>query len=396
MRSSRLALATAVAAATLAALTAPPATARWTTVAGPESIAVSPRSLDSVVALSSNDAWAAGYGLTLAGSVHPLIAHWGGRAWRLSGTPAVTGNFSWLRSLAASGPANVWALGDQGSRTTRALKSKPLVLRYGGRAWSRASTRGIPSGAVLLSIATAGSDDVWAVGYSGERFLAVQWTGRAWTATYPPVPADTGNPLGPAAGDIRLNAVRFIPGTRQVIAIGNYVTPQFTTLIYVARWDGSSWQQLAAPAGDTVYGLAALSADDLWTSCDCAGSSLGHFSAGGWQPVSSPHQAGTEFVLGQVAAGGPRDIWAVGLRTPTSSSTGTGGGTVTGAVAKTLAEHYDGHAWSVVRTPNPERNSDLLAVSAVPGTRQFWAVGCGPTPCSADNEASTAIILHWR
>lgn len=174
------------------------------------------------------------------------------------------------------------------------------------------------------------------------------------------------------------------------------MTPQFTTMIYVARWDGNGWQQLGAPAGDTVYGLAALSADDLWTTCDCAGSPLGHFSTGGWQPVTSPHQDGTEFVLGQAAAAGPRDIWAVGLRTPTSSGTGTNGGSVTGAVAKTLAEHYDGSAWSVVPTPNPERNSDLLAVSAVPRTRQFWAGGCGPTPCSADNEASSAIILHWR
>jgi len=66
-----------------------------------------------------------------------------------------------------------------------------------------------------------------------------------------------------------------------------------------------------------------------------------------------------------VAASGSNDIWAVGWASGQPFE-----------ATRTLAEHWNGTAWSVGRTIDVGSESNALTtVARVPGTRRFWAVG---------------------
>ncbi len=88
------------------------------------------------------------------------------------------------------------------------------------------------------------------------------------------------------------------------------------------------------------------------------------------------HPAGGQ--LGDVVALATDDAWAVG-------SYGQG------APSRTLIEHWDGTAWSVVPSPNkgPFPNS-LSAIDAV-AADDIWAVGTWFTKAFVDR----TLILHW-
>src|SRR5260221_11562251 len=80
----------------------------------------------------------------------------------------------------------------------------------------------------------------------------------------------------------------------------------------------------------------------------------GAAAAQAWTVVPSP--AGGQ--LNGVARVSANDVWAVGQT----------------LAPGTLAEHWDGTAWSVVPTPNPAANDRLSAVAAVSAS-DVWAVG---------------------
>src|SRR4029077_13216462 len=101
-----------------------------------------------------------------------------------------------------------------------------------------------------------------------------------------------------------------------------------------------------------------------------------HFDGRRWRVVPTPvlpGALGNGSFLG-VAAISPADAWAVGLRS----------GKRPGAFI-TLAEHWDGTAWSIVASPNGANGGDLRSVAAAPGARP-WAVG---------DTRDGPLILRW-
>ena len=88
------------------------------------------QSLLSITALSSTDAWAVGF----AGYVDshgmfaesPLIEHWDGSSWSISGGHMGQGV---LAGVAAVGPNDVWAVGHRGMDP---LEIRPLIVHYDG------------------------------------------------------------------------------------------------------------------------------------------------------------------------------------------------------------------------------------------------------------------------
>jgi hypothetical protein len=87
--------------------------------------------------------------------------------------------------------------------------------------------------------------------------------------------------------------------------------------------------------------------------------------SGGWSVVASPNVGGQDNSLAAISGSSPGDVWAVGQFAPDANPN----------ITLTLAEHFDGQAWSVVTTPNVGTNhaNALLAVTAQPGAA--WAVG---------------------
>jgi hypothetical protein len=73
-----------------------------------------------------------------------------------------------------------------------------------------------------------------------------------------------------------------------------------------------------------------------------------------------------------VATVSANDVWAVGQT----------------LAPGTLAEHWNGHKWKVVPTPNPAPSSRLSAVAAM-STSDVWAVG-------TVSFSAPPVILHWN
>ncbi len=86
---------------------------------------------------------------------------------------------------------------------------------------------------------------------------------------------------------------------------------------------------------------------------------------GDWAVVTSPNVGGQDNALAAVSGSSTQDVWAVGQFAPDENPN----------ITLTLAEHFDGSAWSVTPTPNVGTNhaNALLAVTAQAGAA--WAVG---------------------
>ena len=111
--------------------------------------------LSTVVALGPNDVWAAGnwvtpddVGIGLS-KIVTLILHWDGTAWRVVPSPndPVRTSESMLTGLAASGPSDIWAIGQVDDWSTGV--HGPLILHWDGVRWSN-----MPTGALRPGVRT--------------------------------------------------------------------------------------------------------------------------------------------------------------------------------------------------------------------------------------------------
>src|SRR5438309_2124418 len=114
-----------------------------------------------------------------------------------------------------------------------------------------------------------------------------------------------------------------------------------------------------APYNNAFSGVAAISANDAWavgSDRDLGGpyrTLVEHWDGGAWSVIPSPNVGTVGSQLNGVAATSSNDAWAVGQYS-------------NGTVARTLAEHWDGGAWSVIPSPNLDSPSNVLdGVAAV-------------------------------
>ncbi|TYK51401.1 hypothetical protein [Actinomadura decatromicini] len=136
-----------------------------------------------------------------------------------------------------------------------------------------------------------------------------------------------------------------------------------------AHWNGSNWQQVAAPAGiGRVNAFATRGPADAWavgrvsaTGYRISNPQISHWNGSTWSISTSPAISGRRAGLNSAAAVSASDAWAVGSD---------------GRFA--LVEHWDGTSWSRVTVPEPATDdffsSKLGAVSARSAS-DIWAVG---------------------
>src|SRR5947209_20261890 len=110
----------------------------------------------------------------------------------------------------------------------------------------------------------------------------------------------------------------------------------------------------------------------------CLSTSLTFAQSGTWTIVSSPNQGTLGNQLFGVASISASDIWAVGDFNDGPFKHNS----------RTLTQHWNGSSWSIVSTPNPASGSSdfdqLLAVAAV-SSSNVWAVGY-----DGDNNSNTS------
>jgi len=134
-----------------------------------------------------------------------------------------------------------------------------------------------------------------------------------------------------------------------------------------------------------IVGLNAFSGKDVWaTGSYYQGANqytlAEHWNGLVWELVPSPNAGvnGNNAFNG-MASSGPNDIWAVGDYNDSAHSN------------QTLIEHWDGHAWTIVLSPNQPGFNALYPTAAFSPT-DAWVAGYYIAPGSANQ---TPLLLHW-
>jgi hypothetical protein len=176
-------------------------------------------------------------------------------------------------------------------------------------------------------------------------------------------------------------------GANDAWAVGAWYRPIATPGTLTEHWDGTRWSRIPSPnrnqGYNELYGVSAVSSSDVWavgyynvSSYVSEKTLIEHWDGARWKLVPSPNVGSNANQLYGAAAIAPDDVWAVGLGNSTDIDHGV-----------SVAEHWDGTAWTVVRVPKVGTGANALyAVTAV-GADDVWAVG--------DAEGQGAIVLHY-
>ena len=312
--------------------------------------------LYSVAVVSAADVWAvgtAGTGPGDRGSL-PLVEHWNGRSWRLVRLPGLVPAGSSAALLAVT----AWARGPVvavGSVAIGRGPSRPLVVRWTGSRW-----QGIPvargpgvsasnSPASLVGVVALAPSSVLAIGAAGagsrEHALVLEGSLRRL------------QPVSSAVLGARMTSLTAAAATEGggLFLAGTTPAGGGSASLVMARRVRASWALDPAPGPGRAYreiaAIAGSSPRDAWAVGAFANGPGGpsarplveHWDGRAWRAVVVPDPdpgPGADGGLDAVAVAGPADVWAVG-----GSTVRRCGPTLP------LAEHWDGHLWSVVAAP---------------------------------------------
>jgi hypothetical protein len=304
-------------------------------------------------------------------------------------------------SVSAVSPTDAWAVGRDNSpcatapaRTSSACDDHTLAEHWDGASWTAVATpdRGGSSNS-LNGVAAIAADDVWAVGSSDNatrgvtRTLAEHWNGTDWSIVRT---KNNSTAFGAVSVFTSVAAV----GPRKVWAAGYAITAGGGSIeMLFERWNGTRWRKFPSPTlGGFQFatGLAVVSARDIWAvGYDASGSPSrnvsAHWDGTSWTLVPTPNIAGgtpADNKLQGVAAVSSNDVWAVGWENNIDGLN----------KQQTITMHWDGSAWTVVPSPNPNTSGgELFAVTALSST-DVWAVG---ESRNFDTGEQSSLTMQW-
>jgi hypothetical protein len=315
-------------------------------------------------------------------------------SWQREPSPNVSESIGFrneLLGVAAISEGDVWAVGWAQDPAGPPYVRRALIQHFDGTSWNTVPSpnRAGHTHNVLHGVSGTSSSDVWAVGFSHDgtlpsRTLIQHWDGTQWTIVPSPSPQDQLNELRAVAAISADDAwaVGFKSGSQTQEPIDTFVL----------HWDGSSWTQVPSPnlagGANQLFGITAVSADDIWAVGFAAGGPLAmHWNGSTWSlvPVARDAGLGTDWLTG-VSGKAADDVWAVGQ----------GKGVFSNQTFATL-RHWDGTRWTdkVCRAASASNPPDgyegggpdayFTGISAT-ARDDVWAVGV---------RGSGPIILHW-
>ena len=299
----------------------------WTVVTPPNGTAGA--ALTGSYALSDTDAWVVGGPSTA--STAPVALNWNGTAWSSVPTPTPSGTTpNWvLKSVAASGASDAWAVGVQSSGTKI---HNSLYEHWNGTAWSAVTG---PNEGVLNAVLDFSPANAWAFA----DFSVLHWNGTVWSVVSGALPALAVSADGPS--DIW----------------GIYRNDQVT------HYNGTSWSSttLSAPGGTPVFeSVVALSPTDVWVGgTNGTGPLLEHFNGTSWRVMTTPSSFSGAGVFA-IAARSDSDVWIFSVHDP-----------LTAAV---LLAHWNGSSWTTSPSPIPADSSVQIG-SAASSPSHVWLFG---------------------
>lgn len=329
--------------------------------------------LHSVSCTSSSACTAVGYDVTGTGAQAPLGERWNGTTWSLQAVPSPAGSTgAQLRGVSCTSSSACTAVGAY--KTSGALLT--LAERWNGTGWRVQSTP--DSGAAnntLNGVVCTGSSSCTAVGGTSTATLAEYWNGTEWSIQETPVSASGSTLYGiscTSAASCNAAGENGEGGSLE------------------ESLSGSSWSiERAMHATDDSEDVSCTSA----SACTSVGSyyPLGvsgsrilaeRWNGTAWSAQRAPNPPETTAIFFDAVS-----CIAVNSCTAVGSYTDT-----TGAGTLTLAEHWDGSAWSIQETPNLSgaRNVGFSGVSCT-AENACTAVGTAEGP-----EGSTTFVERWN
>lgn len=143
----------------------------WTQIPSPDPGRVD-NSLFSVAATSATSAWAVGDFTGSTGEDQTLVEHWDGSTWTKTDSPA-PGQTIDLSGVVGTSATNIWAVGLAGSASLQTLAE-----HYDGTGWTRSPS---PGTGFLESVAATSPADAWAVGWDFDgNPVVLHYNGTDW------------------------------------------------------------------------------------------------------------------------------------------------------------------------------------------------------------------------
>lgn len=349
-------------AAALAAVGAEPAVTGWTQVPSP-SPSDQGSYLTALATITPTDVWAVGAAYRPTSTPGTLTEHWDGTAWKVVPSPNFNQGYNELYGAAAISSTDVWAVGYH--NVAEYGSEKTMALHWNGTAWSIVPTRNIgPDANMLKAVDGVASNDVWAVGLghssSAEvgRPLIQHWDGSRWS-------------LSPSPNVGRGSSI--LTGVTAVAADDVWAVGSHDDATLIEHWDGTAWTVVSSPGGarpeSALYAVSAAGPDDVWATGEsydnnASDTLVEHWDGSSWTVALSVDGNKSHNSLSGVQGFAGGGVWAVGTTyDPVAVS------------YKTLTEHWDGAAWTIVPSPNPGPIYDyLIGVAGFQGG-DVWAVG---------------------
>lgn len=254
-------------------------------------------------------------------------------------------------------------------------------------------------GNTLNAVTALSANDAWAVGFqndnqlNGARTLTEHWDGAEWTVVPSPNPGSTAGCRGQNTGNI-LNAVAAV-NSSSVWAVGFSFDCTGVQKPVILHFNGSMWRIVPNPAllmnNAALNSIAVLAGNNIYAAGfqpapnGAVLTLIEHFDGHAWTVVPTPNANPTGNVLSSISANSPNDIWAVGNQV------------APGVPVRTLALHFDGAAWSVVSIPSPVSGSELdqNVLTSVRATSAHDVTAVGFTVDFLHQQQLT-LVEHWN
>lgn len=218
-------------------------------------------------------------------------------------------------------------------------------------------------------------------GGSDTLTLAERWSGKKWSIKRTPNPGTVHDLIAVSCAS-----------ADSCIAVGDFMNKKLARVALAERWNGVKWsvRHTPDPAGATsteLHGVSCTSA----RAC----TAVGDFARGGvyrtlverwngkkWTIEHPPEPSGTETgQLQGVSCTSPRACTAVGSYQKTSTR------------ARTLAERFNGKKWSIEKTPNPTNDPNKY----LDGVSCTAADACTAAGYTSGNVIwDTTIVEQWN
>jgi len=299
------------------------------------------------------------------------------RTWRVVPTPDIGGLFK----VAASGPANIWAVGTS------------ILLHWDGEAWHVVPGPDRPVAGIDVS-----ENEVWLVGTEreGTRSHALAFRRRDGVWQRERIPALVENGVANSAG---LFAVA-IDGDDHVVAVGAYsvADPEPRSGALIIEWSDLARYPARAPIATLIEdysrgarAVAAVGPDDFWivggqtqtrgpnagtgSMCD---TSL-RFEHGVWSAELAGECGSSALGPNVLTASGPNNVWAVGNLCSHGQCRGYG-------------TRWDGRAWSArfLFDYHPQGFSQMTEGAVAVYSDDVWIVG------TTGSNGRGAYSLNWN